>query len=67
MEAQNQNLLEALRQAQEAMDRCDVYYGESNDDSCRNIYNRIKEMLAEQQDMVQSEIESHKNKGKWQE
>lgn len=67
VDRQNENLLEALRAAQETLERCDVYYGEASDDSCRAIYSRIKDMLQEQQRLVQEEIESHKRAGKWKE
>jgi hypothetical protein len=67
MKPENENLREALRLAQESMDRCEVFYGESNDDSCRNIYARIREMLSEQRQLVESEIESHRIAGEWEE
>ncbi|MHB1004753.1 MAG: hypothetical protein ACYC3S_03810 [Chloroflexota bacterium] len=65
MKPENSNLVEALEQAQAAMAKCDAYFGEANDDSCRVIYSRIKDMLAEQKNLVEQEIESHKNAGKW--
>lgn len=61
----NENLREALRQAQEAMDKCEIYYGEASDDSCRAIYQQIKELLQKQQDLVQQEIQAHKSAGEW--
>ena len=62
---ENKNLLEALEKAQESLEQCETYYGEANDDSCRVIYSRIKGMLAEQKNLVEQEIESHKTAGKW--
>jgi hypothetical protein len=53
----NESLLEALCAAQESLSQCEVYYGESNDDSCRAMYARIKEMLHEQQQMVEQDIQ----------
>lgn len=67
MKQENENLREALRLAQESLERCEVFYGESSDDSCRSIYARIKEMLAEQRQLLQSEIETHRIAGEWDE
>jgi len=56
---QDANLLKALRNAQESLEQCEVYYGEANDDSCRALYNRIREMLEEQRDLLRKELASH--------
>ncbi len=61
----NRNLMEALRTAQESLEQCEAFYGEANDDSCRVIYGRIKDMLKEQQQLVQKEIEAHREAGRW--
>ncbi|MHB1414997.1 MAG: hypothetical protein ACYC1C_07065 [Chloroflexota bacterium] len=67
MARQNENLQETLRLAQEAMQKCDVFYGEANDDSCRHIYGRIRDLLQEQKSLAEQEIASHKMQGQWEE
>ncbi len=62
---QNRNLMEALRSAQESLEKCEAFYGEANDDACRIIYSRIKDMLKEQQHLVQKEIDAHREAGRW--
>mgnify|MGYP005847932335 CR=1 FL=1 len=59
MSQQDANLREAARLAQETMDKCDAYIGESSDDSCRSIYARIKELMREQKQLLEQELEAH--------
>lgn len=59
MAQQDANLKEIARLAQETMDKCDAYIGESSDDSCRSIYARIKELMNEQKQLLEQELETH--------
>ena len=59
MSQQDENLREALRLAQETMEKCDAFIGESSDDSCRIIYTRIKELMAEQSEVLEQELDTH--------
>ncbi|MCL5107517.1 MAG: hypothetical protein M1401_01315 [Chloroflexi bacterium] len=59
MERQDENLREAARLAQETMDKCDAFIGESSDDGCRAIYSSIKEMMAQHKSRLQQELAQH--------
>ncbi|MHB1130940.1 MAG: hypothetical protein ACYC4L_00945 [Chloroflexota bacterium] len=59
MDQQEANLREALRLAQETMDKCQAFIGESNDDSCRAIYSGIRDLMSQQKGALEKELDAH--------
>ena len=61
----NANLLKALASSKEAVENCREAMMEAKDESCRAMYTAIKKDCERHIQMLESEIELHKNQDKW--
>ena len=61
----NQNILKALKSAQEAITICKRAMVEANDESCRAMYSAIAKDCEKHVKMLEGEIEMHKEHNKW--
>jgi len=63
----NENLLKALETSKNAISVCKQAMVEANDESCRAMYSAIMKDCEKHIQMLESEIELHKDQEKWDE
>lgn len=61
----NENLLKAMKAAQDAVGICKQAMVDANDDSCRAMYSAILKDHERHIQMLEGEIELHKKQKKW--
>ena len=61
----NENILKAIKAAQEAAGICKQAMVDANDESCRAMYSAIMKDCENHVSMLEGEIELHKKQKKW--
>lgn len=61
----NQNILKAMKSAQEAISVCKQAMIDANDESCRAMYSAIMKDCEKHIKMLEGEIQLHKGQSKW--
>lgn len=61
----NQNILKAMKSAQEAIIVCKQAMIDANDESCRAMYSSIMKDCEKHIKMLEGEIKTHKEQKKW--
>ncbi|MBI4389178.1 MAG: hypothetical protein HY580_03275 [Nitrospinae bacterium] len=61
----NENLIKAMQSAKEAVQVCRQAMIDANDDSCRAMYSAIMKDCERHIQMLEGEIELHKDQKKW--
>lgn len=61
----NQNILKAMKSAQEAIIVCKQAMIDANDESCRAMYSSIMRDCEKHIKMLEGEIKTHKEQKKW--